>query len=78
LLGLVPLDRHDRSSSQVNSLSLHLVQKSPVRSVFRIECVIVFVIVMRRQQNGYFTTAGRDTPEEHIDVPQLVSCGWRP
>ena len=25
-------DRHDRSSSQVNSLSLHLVQKSPVRS----------------------------------------------
>ena len=33
LLRLVPLDRHDRSSSQVNSLSLHLVQKSPVRSL---------------------------------------------
>lgn len=29
---VVPLHRHDRSSSQVNSLSLHLVQKSPVRS----------------------------------------------
>jgi hypothetical protein len=32
LLWLVPLDRHDQLFLQVDSLSFHLVQKSPVTS----------------------------------------------
>jgi hypothetical protein len=36
LLWLVPLDRHDQLFLQVDSLSFHLVQKSPVTSVLRI------------------------------------------
>ena len=69
LLWFVPLDRHGQLFLQVDSLSFHLVQKSPVTSLRISECYTA-VVANPDKSNGYEEVAsmfiagrGRDSSE---------------